>query len=122
MRRKPARRVARDVRVVCVHQATHHGRIGVEQLGIYREVVVVDDRVDAFAERREAVDDDLPDALDVVFVAHGEAFEVDEETIRRLVIGEALFERDRQNVIAQFIGPSAKMRGSIRTGGFGMSG
>ena len=37
-----------------------------------------------------------------VFVAQREAFEIDEEMICRLVVGEALFEWDRQNVIAQF--------------------
>ena len=46
-----------------------------------REIVVVDDGVDALAERRDAVDDDLPDALDIALVAHGEALEIDEEVV-----------------------------------------
>ena len=67
-----------------------------------REIVVVDDGVDALSQRRDAVRDDLPDTLDVGLVAQRETFEIDEETICGLVVAEALFERDRQNVIAQF--------------------
>ena len=52
------RRIARDIDVVFVHQAPHHGRMGVEQIGFDGEIVVVDDGVDALAELRDAIDDD----------------------------------------------------------------
>ena len=86
-------RIAGDLGIIFVHQPADHGRIFVEQRRIDREIVVVDDGIDAFSQRRDAVRDDLPDVLDVGFVAQREAFQIDEEMIRRLVVGEALFER-----------------------------
>ena len=73
-------RVARDLGIIFVHQSADHSRVFVEQCRFYREIVVVDDGVDALSQRRNAVRDDLPDMLDVGFVAQREAFEIDKET------------------------------------------
>src|SRR6516164_1857903 len=84
-----ARRVTSHSCVVLAHEAVHHGRIGVEQFGFYREIVVVDDGVDRLTKWCKPVNDDPPDALDVTFAAHGKALKIDKEMIRSLVVGKA---------------------------------
>ncbi len=95
MRRNPLWRVARHSRAIFIHQATHHGGVAVEQFRFYREIVIVHNRVDTLAKRRETIDSDLPDALDIVLIADGKTLKIDKEMISPFVVAEPLFERDR---------------------------
>ena len=81
-----------------------------------------DDGIDAFSQRCDAICYNLPNALDIGFVAQREAFEINEEMIGRLIVGKALFDGIESICSRNPIGSAANIRGSISLGSFGING
>src|SRR5262249_4237253 len=96
-----AGRVARHARIVAVHEAAHRLRIFVEQFRQDGEIVVVDDGVDAVADRLELPLHGPGDGADLRPAAYRVALEIDEEQVLLRVKGEPLVERDAEEIVAQ---------------------
>ena len=95
------RRVAGDAPVVALDQPLHHVGPRIDQLRSDRETVVVDDRVDPLADRRQRLLDFAAHVLDVPQRADREALEVDEEDVLLRGVGEPARERNGEHPVAQ---------------------
>jgi hypothetical protein len=97
---KAACGVARDAGIESVGKAAHHRRILVQQLRQNREVVIVNDGVNAAVERAELCFDGFCNRLDVGAAAQREPLQIDKEKVLLRVQREALVEGNRKHVVA----------------------
>ena len=85
--KKTTGRVAGDTGIETINQIVHHGRIFVDYVGEYLEVVVIDNGVDLSIQGSQLGFDDPANLLHVVVAANTMAFEIDEEPVFGGVIG-----------------------------------
>ena len=90
--KKTTRRVAGDTGVETINQIAHHGRVFIDYVGKYLEIVVIDNRVDLSAQGGQLVFDDPANLFYVFVVVNTMAFEIDEEPVFTRVIGEPSLE------------------------------
>ena len=88
--KKTARGVAGDAQVKAIHEAAHHGRVFVDDVGVDFEVVVINDGVDLSTQRSQPVFDDPANLVHVLAVVNTMPFEIGEEPVLTRVVGESL--------------------------------
>src|SRR4249919_360259 len=87
--KKTTRRVAGNTGVEAIDQIANHGRIFIDNVGKYLEIVVIDNGVDRSTKWSQLVFDDLPNLFHVLMAVNTVAFEIDEEPVFIWLIGES---------------------------------
>ena len=88
-----------DAGVEAVDEAPHHGRIFVKDVGEDFKVIVIDDGVDLVGQWGQFAFHRATNLF--ILAANAVTFEIDEEQVVFLVVGEPLLDRHAQQLVAQ---------------------